>query len=105
MKTQVSILHHDYPRRLRDTIEDKLQGLTRFGSRLVSVKANIERQNEVHRVELVANVGQGSVLVADVQGDTFGVVLDEALDRMTRQLKRHHEKLTVDRRRGGRIGH
>lgn len=105
MKTQVSILHNDYPRHLRDTIEEKLQGLSKFGSRLVSMKASIERQNEDHRVELVAHVGQGSVLVADVQGDTFKVVLDEALDRMTRQLKRHHEKLTVDRRHGGRQGH
>jgi len=85
-------------------VDERLQGLSRFFDRVVSVRANLERQNEDHRVELVANVGQGSVLVADVKGDTFSKVLDEAIDRMTRQLKRHADKLTVERRRGGRPG-
>ncbi len=65
MKTQVSILHHDYPGRVRDIVDEKLQGLTRFFGRLVSVRANLERQNEDHRVEIVATVGKGSVIVAD----------------------------------------
>ena len=105
MKTHVSIRHHDYPGRMRDLVEEKLESLSRFYGRVISVKANLERQNEAHRIELVASVGGGSVLVADVQGGTFQDVLDEALARMVRQLKRHREKLTVDRRRGGSIGH
>lgn len=105
MKTQVSILHHDYPGRLRDVVDEKLQGLARFGARVISMRANLERQKEAHRVELVANVGGGAVLVADVKGDVFGTVLDEAVDRMRAQLQRHHDKITVDRHRGGRVGH
>lgn len=104
MKTQVAIPHHDYPRRLRDLVEEKIEGLDKFYGRVISIRANIERQNEDHRIELVAHVGKGSVLVADARGEAFSTVLDEALDRMTRQLKRHHDKLTVNRHRGGSIG-
>ena len=100
MKTQVSILHHDYPGRVRDLVDEKLQGLTRFFGRVVSVRANLERQNEDHRVELVANVGHGSVLVADVRGEAFRSTLDQAIDSMSRQLRKHHDKQIERNRRG-----
>lgn len=100
MKTTVSILHHDYPGRVRDLVDEKLQGLTRFFSRVVSVRANLERQNEDHRVELVANVGKGAVLVADARGEAFRATLDEAIDRMSSQLRKHHDK-QIDRNRRG----
>ncbi|MCP3916927.1 MAG: ribosome-associated translation inhibitor RaiA [bacterium] len=105
MKTQVTILHHDYPARVRDFVEGKIQTLSRFHDRAISMRANLERQSEDHRVELIANVGRGSVLVADAKGEALGPVLEEALDRMARQMKRHHDKVTRDRHRGGRPGH
>ena len=105
METQVAILHHDYPTRIRDGVEERLQSLVKFHDRVVSMKALLERQKEDHRVELVANVGRGTILVADVRGEAFKSALDEAMDRMTRRLKRHHDKVTRDRHRGGRVGH
>lgn len=105
MKTSVSIRHHDYPARVREYVEEKLQHLIRFHERVISIRATIERESEEHRVELVANVGRGSVLVADVNAEGLGGALDEALDRMARQLKKHHDKVTKDRHKGGSVGH
>ncbi|MAE28932.1 MAG: ribosome-associated translation inhibitor RaiA [Planctomycetota bacterium] len=105
MKTEVSILHHDYPSQVRDTVEDKLQRLVKFNDRLVSIRALLEKQNDDHRVEFVANVGNGNVLVVDARSDSFGSALDEATERMTRVLTRHKTKQTDARRRGGRVGH
>lgn len=102
MQTLVSILHHDYPTRVRALVEDELQRLLRFHERVVSLRALLERQNEAHRVELVANVGRGTVLVADVRGATFGSALDEALDRMGCQLRKRHDKRTRRRHRVAR---
>lgn len=98
MKTEVSILHHDYPGRVRDLVEEKLQGLPKFFDRVHSVRANLERQRDDHRVELVANVGKGSVLVADAKGEAFRATLNEAVDRMSAQLRKHHDK-QIDRNR------
>lgn len=105
MKTEVAIRHDDYPRPVRDSVEKKLEQLDKFCTWIVSMRALLERQNEDHRVEIVANAGGGVVLVADATSDVFSSALDEALERMVRHLKRHHDKVTKDRHRGGRIGH
>ena len=100
MRTLVSILHHDYPARVRALVEEKLQGLARFHERVVSLRAMLEREAEAHRVELVANVGRGTVLVADVRGASLASALDEALDRLAGQLRKRHDKRTRGRRPG-----
>lgn len=105
MKTLVSIPHHEYPARVREHVEDKLQHLAHYFERIVSVRALLERQAEEHRVELVVNVGHGVTLVVDARGESHQGTLDEALSRMTRVLKRHKTKLTDRGRRGGRVGH
>lgn len=105
MNAQVSILHHDYPSTVRTMVEERLQGLDRFFSNTKSVRARLERQRAAHRVEIVCNVGRGSVLVADVQGEHLAPTVEEAIDRLGTQLKRHHDKLTRERHRGGRPGH
>jgi ribosomal subunit interface protein len=98
MQTSVSILHHDYPALVRDTVDAKLQNLGKFHQGIVTMRALLERQRADHRVELVANVGHGAVLVADSLRDDFGTALDEATARMERLLKRDHDK-RIDRRR------
>ena len=104
MLTQVSILHHDYPARVREQVAERLQHLVKFYGRTVSMRALLERRNEEHRVEIVANVGQGAVLVVDARENAFASALDAALSRMERLLKRHNEKRTDGRRRSGRNG-
>ncbi len=104
MKTLVSIPHHEYPAGIREQVEEKLQHLARFFDRIVSIRALLERQAELHRVELVANVGQGVTLVVDARGASPDAALDDALDRMGRVLKRHKSRLTDRHRRNGRAG-
>ncbi len=99
MKTEVSIPHHEYPAHVREDVAAKLQHLTKYYERTVSIRALLERHKEQHRVELVANVGHGVVLVVDAREEKIGTALDEALARMTRVLKRHKAKLTSERRR------
>ena len=102
MNTEVAILHYEYPATVREAVEDKLQGLAKYFDRIISVRAFLERQNEVHRAELVANVGRGVVLVVDARSGTIGEALDEAVDRMARALAKHKEKLVLGNRRKSR---
>jgi len=102
MHTQVSIHHHDYPSGMRDLVAEKLQDLNRFCGTTVSMKARLEKQAEQHRVEIIATVPHGPVLVADARAEGVRGALDEALSRMTRKLKRAREKVTIERRRTAR---
>ena len=93
MKTEVAILHHEYPAKIRDHVVSKLQHLVRFYEGTVSVCAVLQKQGDEHCVELVANVRRGVVLVVDAHGDNISAALDEAVDRMGRVLRRHKSKL------------
>ena len=102
MQTKVSILHHDYPARVRDQVEQKLQHLAKFYEHIVSMRALLEKQHSDHRVEIVTAVGQGAVLVVDARSTAFGTAIDEAVDRMELLLKRHKGKHAEARRRAAR---
>ena len=99
MKTQVSILHHDYPSRYRSVGEERLTALERFHQKIVSIDARLEKDSREHHVELVANVGKGHILVANVRREAFGEALTEALDRMGRQLRKQNDKSRMEPRR------
>ena len=92
MKTQVSILHHDYPSRYRSLVEERLVALERFNGHIVTIDARLEKEAREHHVELVANIGKGQTLVANVRREAFGEALSEAIDRMGRQLRKSHDK-------------
>ena len=100
MKAEVTILHHEYPARIRDHVVQKLEHLVRFFEGTVSVRAVLERQHDVHRVELLAGVRRGVVLVVDARADSVTSALDQAIERMGRVLARHKGKLRDSRRRG-----
>jgi ribosome-associated translation inhibitor RaiA len=99
MNTEVSILHHDYPSHVRETVDARLQHLQKYYNGTVSVRALLERQADEHRVEIVTRTASGPTLVVDSCTETFGSSLDEAMARMTRLLKREHDMHTTVRRR------
>ena len=105
MKTFVSIPHHQYPARVRDNVEAKLQHLIKFYERIVSLRAVLSREGDDHNVELVANVGHGATLVVESRRDQLEAAIDEAVQRMTRVLTRHKAKRAERYRKGGRVGH
>lgn len=100
MKTLVSIPHHEYPAPVRARVEQKLQELLKYYERIVSLRALLERQSDMHRVELVANVGHHATLVVEARGELLDTAIDEALGRMARTLRRHKSRLDDKHRRG-----
>jgi ribosomal subunit interface protein len=93
MKLQVAILHHQhYPDTAREHIAAKLQHLARYSSRIESVQARLERQHDLHRIELVASVPRGVVLVVEGRAATMDEALDQAVQRMSRALARHKDR-------------
>jgi ribosomal subunit interface protein len=103
MQTHVSILHRDYPARVRGIVEQRLSDLGRYYDRIVTVSARLERSSRQSgarcRVELVANVGHGNVLVASVHRDGLRSALDDAVHTLQRRLSKHHDKVKLERRR------
>jgi len=102
MKTQVSIHHNDYPSGMRNLVREKLEQISRYCRGTTKMEVHLERQADRHRVEIIADVPHGPVLVADARAAGLRGALDGALTRMARKLKQSREKQTTARRRGGR---
>jgi ribosomal subunit interface protein len=99
MKTLVSIPHHEYPVQVRARVEVKLQELLKYYERIVSLRAVLERQGDVHRVELVANIGHHATLVVEARAELLDSAVDDAIGRMARTLRRHKTRLDDKHRR------
>ena len=102
MKTEVAILHNEYPPELREYAEEKLRHLTRFNDRTISVRALLDRESVEHKAKLVASVRHGVVEEVEGRADSIRAALDEAIQRMGRVLSKHKDKLTQANRRGTR---
>ena len=99
MNKQISIRHGNYSPEVRDLIETRLDALPLFGSRLDSLTARLDQTSEIHEVEIVAGVGREGTLVARSKTANVLQAVDEAIDRLTTQLRKLHEK-RVHRHRG-----
>lgn len=99
MNSEIAILHHGYPPQVRDRVEEKLQHLAHYYDRLVSVRATLEREHDLHRIEIVAHARRGRLLVVEGKAETQGKALDEAMHRMTRVLLRYKDKHESHRRK------
>jgi ribosomal subunit interface protein len=99
MKTEVAILHHMYPSSFREVVASKMDHLVRFFDGTQCLRAVLDKQHDEHRVEMIASVRQGTVLVVEGRAGNIGAALDDAIDRMGRSLRRHKDKLVCGRRR------
>jgi ribosomal subunit interface protein len=99
MNKQISILHQDVPKGTRTYVESRLDAMQLFGNRLNSLTARLDCLQEGHQVELVAGVGRAGTLVASATTPTLMGALDEAIDRLSCQLRKIHDK-RADRHRG-----
>ncbi len=92
MNKQISILHQDVPKGTRGYVETRLDAMQLFGNRLDSLTARLDRMHEEHTVELVAGVGGAGTLVAKASTSTLMGALDQAIERLTSQLRKVHDK-------------
>ena len=78
----------------------KVDGLSRYFDQIVSIDAILEVERGRHKVELVGHLVNRKIVKAEVQtGDMYASV-DQAIDKLQRQLVRYKEQLRVERKAG-----
>jgi len=88
-----------------DTVKEyvlkKVDSLSRYFDQIISIDAVLEVERGRHRVELVGHLVNRKIVKAEaVTGDMYASV-DQAVDKLQRQLVRYKEQLRVERK-GGR---
>lgn len=85
---------------LRDYIESKLQRLERHFDQITNIHVILSVEKERQKAEATISVARGE-LFADTEQESMYAAIDNLMDKLDRQLKKHKEKLTDHHRNGG----
>lgn len=85
---------------LRDYVETKFQRLERHFDQMTNVHVILSIEKERHKAEGTISVARGE-LFADTEQESMYAAIDDLMDKLDRQLKKHKEKLTDHHRSEG----
>jgi ribosome-associated translation inhibitor RaiA len=97
MEVRVTTLHGSIPESLNDHAARLALRLERLGLRASTMTVNFEQVNGIRTVEARLSTAGAPPMVGKGTGPTYRNALNEAVDRIERQIKR-----TRERRRQGR---
>ncbi len=87
---------------LKEMCESKVEKLEKYGHKLNSLHAIFGKEKHLYTVELTLSI-PGMTLVGHAKDSTdFLTAMEQALNKLKRQLRRHESKLVEKRRRSVR---
>lgn len=92
MRVRISARNVEIPSRLKETIEQEVERLTRVYDQILEAEVAVAQEKHRHTVDVRVHVN-GRSYQAEGVGDNLKVPLDEALEKLRRQLQRHKSKL------------
>jgi putative sigma-54 modulation protein len=85
---------------VKEHVLKKLDGLSRYFDQIISIDAVLTLERGRHRVELIGHLVNRKIVKAEATtGDMYASV-DQAVDKLQRQLVRYKEQLRVERKMG-----
>lgn len=92
MEIIVTNRHGEVSERIRDLVEERFRSLDRFESRVSRVEVTLADEKNRWEVQALASVDRAEPVHAHGQAREVRSALDQAVDRMARQLKRLRER-------------
>lgn len=93
MQMTFSVRHGEVPERLRDHAEREVEGLAKYFDRLVEADIILDHEGgHRHVAEVRIRTSNDTHFAATEAGD-WRTAIDETVDKLRRQLKRHKGKL------------
>ena len=91
MDIVISGHHHRVSDATREHIESEISRFERFYTPLIDCHVTITQDGNGHRVDVIVNV-HGQTLKASDEGRKLYPVIDTSIKKMSRQLKKLHDK-------------
>jgi putative sigma-54 modulation protein len=98
MKTEITTRHFDMNDNLKQRTEDRLIKLQRYFDRIMDARVVVSLEKNRFNAEatLTAN---GTPITSHAVGDTDKVALEQVLDKLEVQVRRHKDRMTTRARR------
>jgi putative sigma-54 modulation protein len=103
MKTEITTRHCDLNDNLKQRTEDRLNKLHRYFDRIMNARVVVSLEKNRFNAEatLTAN---GTPITSHAVGDSDKVALEQVLDKLEVQVRRHKDRMTTRTRRRTRTG-
>lgn len=98
MEITISARHTTIPATLHDHAERLARRLDRFGPRAATIAVSFETMNGIRTAEARLSAAGGPPMIAHGSGPTYRNALNQAVERIERQLKRRRQRRRQDRR-------
>lgn len=92
MQVIVSARHFDLTSELRDVVDTRFRKLARFEPLVSRAEVTLVGEKNRCEVEATVSVDRAGLLHAHGEAPDFRTAVDRAVDRLERQLKRHHSR-------------
>lgn len=93
METIVSGRHLDITDAIRKYATDKLNKLPRYYDRITVIEAVLSKNDRSHEVEVIVQAERTDPFVCKINGNDLYACIDDAVDKLERQLTDHKERL------------
>jgi ribosomal subunit interface protein len=98
MEVTISAIHCTIPESLHDHAARLARRLDRYNLRAATLALTFEKPNAQRSVEVRLTMAGGPPLFAQAMGDTYRAAMNQAIDRIERQLKRRRQRGRHSRR-------
>ncbi len=93
MRVEITARHIDLSQNLKEYIESELERLSKIYDRIIDVQVIFETEaHSQYGVEIIINVPKKQLVIKQ-KADNETKAIDEAIEKMVRQLKKYKEKL------------
>ena len=92
MQIDITFRHFTSSEQLKEMVYKKLKKIEKFNNSIISCHVVFTKEANYECVEIVAH-GKGAEFVAHENGDTFEKALITAIDKVTIQIKKKHDRI------------
>ena len=91
MNIEITARHFTASNSLKDLIHEKINKIKKYNSDIMSCRVILTKENNSKHVEIIAHA-KGNNFAAHENGDSFESSLINAIDKISIQIKKQHEK-------------
>ncbi len=93
MNITVKTRHMESSEAIKSYVESKAGKLTKFYNQIMSIEAVLDIEADQPMVELVVTAARKHTFVASHRGPDMYAAVDQCVDRLAKQLRRHKDKV------------
>ncbi|MGC9529708.1 MAG: ribosome hibernation-promoting factor, HPF/YfiA family [Candidatus Bipolaricaulaceae bacterium] len=101
MKVRIVERYDSDSNSVKDYALRKVDGLSRYFDQIISIEIVLDVEHERHKVDMVGHLVNRKIIKAEAVTDDMYASVDQAVDKLQRQLVRYKERLREERKSDG----